>query len=462
MPFSSTTAPELSLELTAPRQNTFTGTLVVHIARAQHHMVALELVGEESVSLRAWSPFPTVVSREVLRHKVTLASGILNEGHHVFPFTVVVPTWAPSTVSNDLCRIRYTLRATADAASVVRELNCHRVRASQRLARRKKIDQSVGCPDGSCHVRFWGTISRDVVKPGSELKIDIAARTSDARFGLRLLVANFAECLMCHVQVRGEERMVNKITNLASQRLDALGDKAVHRSRSRLTDLIRTKEGLVGPAARQISASQVIQVPRELSQFSSDLVSREYRLMLVAEVTRLDDPSDTVHVNTGSARSSVSTLSDAEPDTRPIFSEQSSAIAGWPIEIVDHFSVCFDELLVAPPAENDKERASEAVEEPEIRVGQHRFTETTQRGHHRRTSSGLRGFLMRGFRSATQSPRLEDCVFEAVSPTSDDEQHPRPLSSSQQMGKHVYPQRQGRSNSAPFKNRTPRRTSPQT
>ncbi|KAJ2705807.1 hypothetical protein H4R19_005078, partial [Coemansia spiralis] len=102
------------------------------------------------------------------------------------------------------------------------EVECRRIRTSPRLARRRRIDQSVGCPDGSCHVRIWGALSRDVVKPGSQLRLDLSARTSDPRYGLRLLAASFAECVNCHVQIKGEERMVRKISNLATVRLDAL------------------------------------------------------------------------------------------------------------------------------------------------------------------------------------------------------------------------------------------------
>ncbi|KAJ1726815.1 hypothetical protein LPJ61_004946, partial [Coemansia biformis] len=51
---------------------------------------------------------------------------------------------------------------------------------------------------------------------------------------------------------------------------------------------------------RQIQASQLIQVPLGLSQFSSEYVSREYRLIVVAEVARLEDPEadkNSVHTN---------------------------------------------------------------------------------------------------------------------------------------------------------------------
>ncbi|KAJ2764685.1 hypothetical protein GGI18_006382, partial [Coemansia linderi] len=174
--------------------------------------------------------------RQVLHQRITAhRGGVLFEGQHRFAFRLRIPAWVPSSLDrSDLCRIRYVMRVVverpmvAGLSSVVceEEIECHRLRVSRRLARCKRIDQSVGCPDGSCHVRFTGSISRDVVKPGAQIKLDITARTSDARFGLRLLAANFAECVMCHVQVKGEERLVNKITNLVPCRLDALPARA--------------------------------------------------------------------------------------------------------------------------------------------------------------------------------------------------------------------------------------------
>ncbi|KAJ1718908.1 hypothetical protein LPJ61_006431, partial [Coemansia biformis] len=222
----------------------------VHIRVAKTvpvHRVCIDFVGDESVNLRAWAPLSSkTVSREVLCRRLTVhRGGMLNGGHHIYPFTVRVPPWVPSTLTRDMCRIRYVVRVAIERASLVsllpslgsssgggggsgasdtkavgsawvreEEVECRRIRTSQRLARRKRVDQSVGCPDGSCHVRIWGSISRDVVKPGAHIRLDLSARTSDPRYGLRLLAASFAECVSCHVQVKGEERMVRKISNL--------------------------------------------------------------------------------------------------------------------------------------------------------------------------------------------------------------------------------------------------------
>ncbi|KAJ2761684.1 hypothetical protein IWQ57_005984, partial [Coemansia nantahalensis] len=224
------------------------GRVVVRVAKAVAvQRVCIDFVGEETVSLRAWVPLSsTTVSREVVRERLTVhGGGVLGEGQHTFAFSVRVPPWVPSSLAREMCRIRYVVRAVIERASLAallpgfgssgsgsgaagsawareEEVECRRIRVSPRLARRKRIDQSVGCPDGSCHVRIWGALSRDVVKPGAQLRLDLAARTSDPRYGLRLLAASFAECVTCHVQVKGEERVVRKISNLATVRLDAL------------------------------------------------------------------------------------------------------------------------------------------------------------------------------------------------------------------------------------------------
>ncbi|KAJ1942930.1 hypothetical protein GGF37_002886 [Kickxella alabastrina] len=576
------------------------------------HSVCVEFIGEESVWLRAWVPLSSkTLSREVLRQRTTLhASGVLSEGVHIFSFSIAVPAWVPSSLDRDMCRIRYVVRAVVERTSFLggggmssmggnvggagqgawvheEEVSCRRIRASRRLARRKRIDQSVGCPNGSCHVRFWGSISRDVVRPGAQIKVDVVAHTSDARFGLRMLVANFAEHVLCHVQVKGEERFVNKITNLVTYRLDSLaedpseplvaarGDAELHReslrsdpghsspalqppsrsarsssaaacgdasdaepnsrqqitrgmrkTRSRLAVLLRSTSpapplarsktagdyenataslppvpslpmALLSPTptptpaqsvVRQIRASQVIQLPLGLSQFSSEFVSREYRLMLVAEVApleelsangnsantldaagrerpttarrRLSESSTTSSSSSASskrsfippylklkrrlARSQMSLVpfqqADA-PHPRWSVSEQASAIAGWTVDVVDHFDVRFDELVVHGPGASDAVARS-MPRDPEIYAGEYTFVPPTspasaalgsvvspagtvttldaqsqsqldlrsndgsshlRRKHHRRASSGLVGFILRGFRSSTPS-----------------------------------------------------------
>ncbi|KAJ2337532.1 hypothetical protein GGI00_000176 [Coemansia sp. RSA 2681] len=243
MVFASS-APDVRLEFDNPHTGVYdhttdstliTGRAVIRVqkAAAAVHGVRIEFIGEEVVNLRAWASLSsTTVSRQVVNQRIAVHSGgVLHEGQHRFAFRLRIPAWVPSSLDRgDLCHIRYVMRVVverpmvAGLSSVVceEEVECHRLRASRRLARRKRIDQSVGCPDGSCHVRFTGSISRDVVRPGAQIKLDVVARTSDARFGLRLLAANFAECVMCHVQVKGEERLVNKITNLVTVRLDAL------------------------------------------------------------------------------------------------------------------------------------------------------------------------------------------------------------------------------------------------
>ncbi|KAJ2779037.1 hypothetical protein H4R18_004243 [Coemansia javaensis] len=496
MAFGSS-GPDIRIEVDGPaaaaaaaaagdRRQRVSGRVVVAVAGRALAVagVRIEFVGEESVTVRGPAGLgSTTVAREVAAARAAAhGGGVLGEGRHVFPFAVTVPGWVPSTVERDLCRIRYVVRAAVERGSLgsylaaaaaaaaaagpgaaggsawVREaeVECRRVRAAQRLARRRRVDQSVGCPDGSCHVRIWGAISRDIVKPGAHVRLDLSARTSDARYGLRLLTASFAECVACHVQVRGEERLVKRITNLATCRLDALppgadepapasasaaasgsasasasaaspGDvyrasmrsdpgqrlprlhrrvrrpghsrqhsdvqhsnaqqhghshsrsrsrsransvgtssdseaqnhrqqqqpplgqqlsRGLRKTRSRLAVLLRSSapapagggpgsaspspshETPVSPArvlalqagqspplsassnsnrhghapavVRQIQAAHVLQVPLGLSQFSSEYVSREYRLIVVAEVAPLDDPAangNSVHVN---------------------------------------------------------------------------------------------------------------------------------------------------------------------
>ncbi|KAJ1733693.1 hypothetical protein LPJ72_002740 [Coemansia sp. Benny D160-2] len=647
MPFTSSAAPELRLELNDSSNDTngaskesphsagagteVTGRLVVHA----HKTVAIqgmfiEFVGEESVSLRAWVVVPlgsNTVSREVLRQRVSVRGrGELREGTHEFGFTITIPPWVPSSLERDMCRIRYVVRASASPAAtllmpfgivsssgsgggdsnsggssasgawtVEREIRCRRIRVSRRLARRKCIDQSVGCPDGSCHVRFCGSLSRDIAKPGTQLKLDVAACTSDARYGLRLLVANFAECVMCHVQVKGEERLVNKITNLTSCRLSnnagdngsstafsparpALGasrcgcdeggsgnhskcSSTAHANHSggpryngSAANHVSSASAAGGAAfgktprnttmAQQMHASHVIHVPHGLSQFSSDYVSREYRLILVAEVYRIDTADDMLEnkeekeeskhlphlpgatttfdsfapaspspaASTLSFGSSVVSLpsslsssagrsglavaagwrrkrqqkekekhqlqqqlqqqqhqqqqlqhhnySHKQPQNGKLsISDQSSAIASWPLEIVDHFDLRFDDLV--SPDYKSSARQPDSVAAPTItasearvQIGKYRFvpfppplplpplpSQTVEDGsshsgsnhsnsnsnsnslrgsgspgaasssssyqqqhHHRRTSSGLVGYLIRrGLRSITPS-----------------------------------------------------------
>ncbi|KAJ2821116.1 hypothetical protein FBU31_005009 [Coemansia sp. 'formosensis'] len=576
MVFSSS-APDVRLEFDDPSTGTYdsstdtttlTGCAIVRVqkAAAAVHGIRIEFTGEEVVNLRS-SLSTTTVSRQVLGQRITVhRGGILHEGQHRFAFRLRIPAWVPSSLDrSDLCRIRYVMRAVVERPMVAglsslvceEEIECRRLRASRRLARRKRIDQSVGCPDGSCHVRFTGSISRDVVKPGAQIKLDISARTSDARFGLRLLAANFAECVMCHVQVKGEERLVNKITNLVVCRLDALPSteegchseaanrgslrsdpggvpsiqcasptasdiettanvnarrhltRGIRKTRSRLAVLLRSTSpaepvppqsvpnspqfhlhpsSAMGRAStqlnvvRQIRASQIIQVPLGLSQFSSEYISREYRLMVVAEVAPLSDPDvngDSIHTNDSSTRqpparpskptppsmspappadtrgrrsSSASSASSASvasvehgiPPQSPRWtvSENSSAIAGWPVEVVERFDVRFDEL-VSPTTQ--RQPASPMIKPPydaELIAGEYTFFPATHdevlpylsepgtaempalglqsssspassehqrsgdnavRGHHRRTSSGLVGFLMRGFRSSSSA-----------------------------------------------------------
>ncbi|KAJ2402807.1 hypothetical protein GGI23_000443 [Coemansia sp. RSA 2559] len=556
MPFSSSAAPELRIVLNdgdiaynaTSSCTELSGRLLVHAHKpVAVQGVFVEFVGEESVSLRAWVPLSSkTVSREVLRQRVEVRErGELKEGVHDYAFSISVPPWVPSSLERDMCRIRYLIRAAAplttpfgivgSAASSIngggsssnwtwsaeREVPCRRIRVSRRLARRKRIDQSVGCPDGSCHVRFHGSVSRDVVKPGAQMKLDVAACTSDARYGLRLLVANFAECVMCHVQVKGEERLVNKITNLATCRLDTSrasatpGPKAAAAIGSAGPSLKAKRGsgnsgggnsgsgyesaggnfnshhqaiyvnggggsscnggtaiggGRVAAVSRQIHASHVIQVPHDLSQFSSEYVSREYRLMLVAEVCLIEDAvaeasgadssapmSPSPSASTVSLESSVASLPSSvssasravskrlkrqqhcqQQQQHPIklsISDQSSAIAAWPIEIVDHFDVRFDELVSPGYKSPERRPGSSAIArtitatDPKVRLGEYRFTppppiedgsvspgaSSSSRSHHRRTSSGLVSYLIRrGLRSVTPS---------SLSPKEQQQQH---------------------------------------
>ncbi|KAJ2657219.1 hypothetical protein IW148_005281 [Coemansia sp. RSA 1199] len=587
MPFSST-APDINVEIIgqtgdAERKATrVDGRVVVRCVRATAvHGVRVEFVGEETVSLRAWVPLSTTTqTRDVVRQARTVRSGgVLAAGTHEFGFCVHVPWWVPSTLDRDMCRIRYVVRAVVERASLAaylgaagagsawtaeREVECHHVRSARRLARRKRVDQSVGCPDGSCHVRVWGSVSRDVVKPGAQLRLDLSARTSDARFGLRLLGVHFAECVVCHVQVKGEERMVNRITHLATCRLDALDDededgaseetaratlhvppqgqlaRGIRKTRSRLAILLRNASSASPPpvpssgaglspsfgspppappaippitqprVVRQVRASQVVQVPLGLSQFSSELVSREYRLVVVAAVAPLEPltAAESVHTNDstrlayqpqharsahnlGTSRSSSSSASAAsslltgarysegarysgagrrrqsesgitppplpqqqqqkqqqQQQSRWAISEQSSAMAAWSVDVVDHFDVQFDEL-VSPEYSNADSTATTALTEPEIVAGTYSFESLSPSpspsstlsleqppsqervGHHRRTSSGLVGFLMRGFRSNASSPSAMPASPSAL-PTSSQPNSPSALPTSPQ------------------------------
>ncbi|KAJ2494534.1 hypothetical protein GGI11_008808, partial [Coemansia sp. RSA 2049] len=140
MPFTSSAAPELRLELNDSSNDTngaskesshsagagteVTGRLVVHA----HKTVAIqgmfiEFVGEESVSLRAWVVVPlgsNTVSREVLRQRVSVRGrGELREGTHEFGFTITIPPWVPSSLERDMCRIRYVVRASASPAATL-------------------------------------------------------------------------------------------------------------------------------------------------------------------------------------------------------------------------------------------------------------------------------------------------------------------------------------------------------
>ncbi|KAJ2160099.1 hypothetical protein GGF46_002512 [Coemansia sp. RSA 552] len=536
MPFSSA-APELRIEVDAGRgTQDVRGRLVLRTARpVAVRRVRVEFVGEESVHLRAWVALSTTtVSREVARARAEVCgAGELAAGEHAWGFRVRVPGWVPSSVDGDMCRVRYVVRGVVERSSlgggrwaVEEEIPCRRLRASSRLARKRRIDQSVGCPDGSCHVRVWGSLSRDVVKPGAHVRVDLCAQTSDGRFGIRLLAAHFAECVMCHVNVRGEQRIVSRMRNLVSCRLDrppepaddapcgprgslrsdpgdtarrqvpdapqrssddTLGVEArrghltrgIRKTRSRLAVLLRNSEppqvprlpanaaagspaqqqqqqpaqtpphsprglssgqGAGRRVVRQIRTAQTIQVPHGLSQFASEYVSREYRLVVVAEVAPLED-RESLHDLTRYERSprvrseSSSESSLAELQSPVPVSEQSSAIAEWKVEVVDHFDVGFDEL-VSP--EYGAQRAGPvrpagpaalSMDEPEISVGGYEFVaesappspatpavseESGSSRHHRRGSSGLVGLLRRGFRSSAAAASSLSLPQQAV------------------------------------------------
>ncbi|KAJ2394978.1 hypothetical protein GGI05_001799, partial [Coemansia sp. RSA 2603] len=362
------------------------GRVVVRVtgrSSASVEGIQVTFSGSESVYVRAWAGLaPSSVRREIVRAQTHVhGADTLAPGQHTFTFSVLVPWWVPSSVAeSEQCQIRYTVQAEtlgpAHALSDEVEVACRRIRVSRRLARRKRLEQSVGCPDGSCHVRFSGSLSRDVVRPGAHVRLDVVARTSDARFGVRTLVAHFAEHLVCHVQARGEQRLTRKITGLAAVRLDALAAEqhpgapaedlgetvapraGLRRTRSRLAELLQ-RPGTASDGARavrQIRASHVLLVPRGLSQFSSELVSREYRVTLVAEVAALEDAqgAESEHVFDGSAErpgecahvlDTAASPAVAAGVPRLGVNEQASAIAAWPIDVVDHFDVPFDELV---------------------------------------------------------------------------------------------------------------------
>ncbi|KAJ2780948.1 hypothetical protein GGI15_003365 [Coemansia interrupta] len=442
--------------------------------------VTVAFFGTETVYVRAWAGLaPSSVRREIVRASThvhpacTLAPGV-----HTFAFCVLVPWWVPSSVADgDQCQIRYALQAdvAGHGASDEVELECRRIRVSRRLARRKRLEQSVGCPDGSCHVRFSGSLSRDVVRPGAQVRVDVVARTSDARFGVRALVAHVAEHLVCHVQARGEQRLTRRIAGLTSVRMDGLAQApdgpppgsadspaprpvGLRKTRSRLAELLQRPSPPPPPAVasaghreavvRQVRASQTLHVPRGLSQFSSEYVSREYRVTLVAEVAPLADAlAESEHVFHGAAADehggrlsaeSADGDSDGAAGQRLGVAERSSAIATWPIDVVDHFDVQFDELVGSAQHRVESRRPATALREPEVLAGryayappsaasplpaspaltltpaEHAADEGQRPGHHRRTSSGLVGFLMRGFRSSSGSlsPHAESCGAE--------------------------------------------------
>ncbi|PIA13336.1 hypothetical protein COEREDRAFT_83578 [Coemansia reversa NRRL 1564] len=619
MPFGSS-GPVIHVELGAEHEEEdkgikwVKGKMIVSTTRTVAiQQIRVEFVGTETVGVRAWMASRNTVTRTITKTNTVMHDGgVLCAGSHEFKFLVGVPWWLPSSVEREACRIRYIVRGIVEragwlpsAAAAVEgwvgetELQCVRVRVARRLARRKRLDQSVGCPDGSCHVRMWGVLSRDVVKPGGELRVEISARTSDARFGISRLAASFAECLVCSVQVKAEERFVNRITNLVTARLDGLSDETlsdethsddsdsvqinrpidqsvddqdprsrgslrsdpgqqtshVHqishditqshlsrrlrKTRSRLAEFLRngvevpisappipgtsatapyTPQSRHADVVRQIHASHILHVPLGLSQFSSEHVSREYRLMVVAEVAPLDDP-ESVHVNNAAAtlgntansrpqrrelslssrsevsldyngaassedsaaaaaaadspirwdtpptrsshhrkprrrrrRQSESAAPQQHPPHRWIVSEQSSAIAEWPVEVVDRFEVGFDELVSPEYATRNYTRInrdSPQLQDPQVRPVDYVFVpdpaappastassaSTALPSHfdaklspqtqmspmlqprtspssdvglsHRRTTSGLVGFLKRGFRSSAPPPRSD-------------------------------------------------------
>ncbi|KAJ2348892.1 hypothetical protein GGF43_004490 [Coemansia sp. RSA 2618] len=262
---------------------------------------------------------------------------------------------------------------------------------------------------------------------------------------------------------------------------------------------------------RQVRASQIVQVPSGLSAFASELVSREYRLVVVAAVAPLEPTAatDSVHTNDsarltyqpqharsahnlGTTRSSSSSAASAasgasllggtrysegarySEGTQPMrrrrrrsesgiapqqpqwsVSERSSAIAAWTIDVVDHFDVQFDELVspeygsADPPA---APRSAAPLAEVEVLAGEYAFvppspvmspssTPSPERppsqeraSHHRRTSSGLVGFLMRGFRSSASSPTTS---APASSPTTSAPAAPVSMSAVSPSTRHV-------------------------
>ncbi|KAJ2776126.1 hypothetical protein GGI18_004409, partial [Coemansia linderi] len=143
----------------------------------------------------------------------------------------------------------------------------------------------------------------------------------------------------------------------------------------------------------------------------------------------------------------------APPSPRWAISENSSAIAGWPVEIVERFDVRFDELVSATKRVSSSPVAVSIPSDAELTAGEYTFYpalheealsslsepgtaelpalslqsssspassehqrsgDNAGRGHHRRTSSGLVGFLMRGFRSSSSA--TVPCVAPPVTP----------------------------------------------
>ncbi|ORX68053.1 hypothetical protein DL89DRAFT_294565 [Linderina pennispora] len=484
MPFSGP-ASDLTIDL-GPGSYDDTTALTRHHGRVlltltkpmAVHSVQLLLLGEETVNLRAWIPLSTnTASTPIVDIQRDLYSGgTLEPGMHVFPFTLVLPGTLPTTLERELCTIKYRVRAevakaaffSSPSIALAKEeevLVVHRRRA-KRLAKTKSLDQS-----------FAGSISKDVVRPGSK-----------SQFGLRLLAVNFAEAVQCHVQVRGEERLTTQITNLVGSRLDALeGDpviaagaenddmRTVRKTRSRLTDLLKastpppTPPQMPGSVAngsttglalggrgsagtprvvRQIRATHTLEVPQGLSQFDAEYISREYRLMLVAEVAPMEDTpenADSVHIN--EARLDISPRSTFD-STR-----KSSSSMDHRSTIVDTFSV----------VDASKSTA-------DIIVGQYRMLGSDdpanatlgstlhqqmslpppQHVHHRRTSSGLVGFLKRGFRSSSPRPESEPSgSSRSVTPVNGDASYSEHIQQLPGIRAAVAATRSMRSSSAP-------------
>ncbi|KAJ1954477.1 hypothetical protein EC988_002410 [Linderina pennispora] len=524
MPFSGP-ASDLTIDL-GPGSYDDTTTLTRHHGRVlltltkpmAVHSVQLLLLGEETVNLRAWVPLSTnTVSTPIVDIQRDLYSGgTLEPGMHVFPFTVVLPGTLPTSLERELCTIKYRVRAevakaaffSSPSIALAKEeevLVVHRRRA-KRLAKTKSLDQSVGCPDGTCHVKFAGSISKDVVRPGSKVKISVAARTSTSQFGLRLLAVNFAEAVQCHVQVRGEERLTTRITNLVGSRLDALeGDpvvaagaenddmRTVRKTRSRLTDLLKastpppTPPQMPGGVAngsttglalggrgsagtprvvRQIRATHTLEVPQGLSQFDAEYISREYRLMLVAEVAPMEDTpenADSVHINEArldisprstfdSTRKSSSSM-DHRSRQKWAVSEQSSAMTGWKIDIVDTFSVV-DASKSTADIVVGRYRMLGSDDPASATLGstlhQQMSLPPPQNVHHRRTSSGLVGFLKRGFRSSSPRPESEPSgSSRSVTPVNGDASYSEHIQQLPGIRAAVAATRSMRSSSAP-------------